>query len=358
MSGPLGTTAPPPRPGAIRAIGLLSGGLDSTLAARVLLEQGIEVIGINYSTGFCMNDHRRAMARADEDPKRMRNEGLRAGADLGIPIEVLDAGEAYLRMVLNPKHGYGKRANPCIDCRIFMIHGAAEYMREHDAHFVFTGEVLGQRPMSQHMQALRLVEKECGIAGYLLRPLSARHLPPTIPEARGWVDRERLLAISGRSRREQIGLSERWGIQDFPQPSGGCCFLADENFARRFHDKRQHLAAGEIRREELILLKVGRHFRLTPQVKIIVARDEAENHFLDRFEALGWRFEVPGCGSPVTLVEGEPDTDLKALIAAITARYSDRRADPLVEVAARRDGREERLLVPPVADSVLQDYRI
>lgn len=342
----------------IKAIGLLSGGLDSTLAARALLEQGIDVVGIHYSTGFCMNDHRRALARPDEDPRRLRNEGLRAGADLGIPIEVLDAGEAYLRMVLNPKHGYGRRANPCIDCRIFMIHGAAEYMREHGGHFVFTGEVLGQRPMSQHMQSLRLIEKECGIPGYLLRPLSARHLPPTIPEQRGWVDRDRLLGIHGRSRKDQMALSEGWGLRDYPQPSGGCCFLADENFAKRFHDKKRHTRPEEIRRDELILLKVGRHFRLSPAVKIIVARDESENNFLARFESGGWRFEALDCGSPVTLVEGEPDDDLKNLIASITARYSDRRGEPLVEVSARRADREERLFVPPVADAVLEAYRI
>lgn len=342
----------------IKAIGLLSGGLDSTLAARVLVEQGIDVVGIHYSTGFCMNDHRRAMARPGEDPKRMRNEGLRAGADLGIPIEVLDAGEAYLRMVLNPKHGYGKRANPCIDCRIFMIHGAAEYMRTHGGDFVFTGEVLGQRPMSQHMQSLRLIEKECGIAGLLLRPLSARHLPPTIPEQRGWVDRDRLLGICGRSRKEQMALSERWGLSDYPQPAGGCCFLADENFAKRFHDKKRHARPEDIRREELILLKLGRHFRLSPAVKIIVARDESENGFLARFESLGWRFEALHCGSPITLAEGEPDEELRRLIASITARYSDRRGEALVEVAARRAGLEERLFVPPVADAVLEAYRI
>lgn len=346
------------RAGAIRAIGLLSGGLDSTLAARVLLDQGIEVIGLHYSTGFCMNDHRRAMGRPDEDPKRMRNEGLRAGADLGIPIEVLDAGDAYLKMVLNPKHGYGRRANPCIDCRIFMIHGAADYMREHGGDFVFTGEVLGQRPMSQHLQALNLIEKECGIAGLLLRPLSAKHLPPTLPERRGWVDRERLLAISGRSRKEQMAYSEQWGIRDYPQPAGGCCYLADESFARRFHDVKDHTRTEDIRREEMILLKIGRHFRLSPTVKIIVARDEAENNFLSRFQSSGWRFEALGCGSPITLVDGEPDENLKTLIASITARYSDRRGEPLVEVAARRDGVEERLVVPPVADRVLDTCRI
>jgi tRNA U34 2-thiouridine synthase MnmA/TrmU len=342
----------------IKAIGLLSGGLDSTLAARVLIEQGLEVVGLHFSTGFCMNDHRRALARPDEDPRRLRNEGLRAGADLGIPIEVLDAGEAYLRMVLNPKHGYGKRANPCIDCRIFMIHGAAEFMREHGGDFVFTGEVLGQRPMSQHMQALRLIEKECGIEGYLLRPLSAQHLPPTMPERLGWVDRDRLLGIAGRSRKEQMSLSAQWGIQDYPQPSGGCCFLADENFAKRFHDKREHTPVESIRREELILLKVGRHFRLTPGVKIIVARDESENRFLERFKDGAWCFEALDCGSPLTLVEGDPDEATRRLIAAITARYSDRRHEPLVEVAARREDREERFFVPPVAEDTLRSHRL
>jgi tRNA-specific 2-thiouridylase len=342
----------------IRGIGLISGGLDSTLAARVLLEQGIDVVGLHFSTGFCMNDHRRALARPDEDPRRMRNEGLRAGADLGIPIEVLDAGEAYLRMVLKPKHGYGRFANPCIDCRIFMIHGAADFMREHGGDFVFTGEVLGQRPMSQHMQALRMIERECGIEGFLLRPLSAQHLPETEVERRGWVDREGLLGISGRSRKEQMALSEKWGLSDFPQPSGGCCFLADENFARRFHDKRTHDDPASIRKEEMILLKVGRHFRLSPELKIIVARDASENEFLSRYEAEGWRFEALDCGSPITIVEGDPDEEARRLIAAITARYCDRRAEPLVEVTARLGGREEKIMVPPVADATLEAYRI
>lgn len=342
----------------IKAVGLISGGLDSTLAARVLIEQGIDVVGLHFSTGFCMNDHRRALDRPGEDPRRMRNEGLRAGADLNIPIEVLDAGEAYLKMVLNPKHGYGKRANPCIDCRLFMIHGAAEYMREHGGDFVFTGEVLGQRPMSQHMQALRMIEKECGLEGYLVRPLSAQHLPPTRPEELGWIDRERLLAISGRSRKPQMELSERFGLSDYPQPSGGCCFLADESFARRFHDLRDHTPQDDIRREDLIRLKVGRHFRIAPAVKIIVARDAPENAFLSRYLGTGWSFEALDCGSPITLVEGEPDEPTRRLIASITARYSDRRHEALVEVAARRDGREERLTVPPAAEGSLEAWRI
>jgi len=152
--------------------------------------------------------------------------------------------------------------------------------------------------------------------------------------------------------------STTWGISDYPQPAGGCCYLADENFARRFHDKRLHAEPEQIRREEMILLKVGRHFRLSPRVKIIVARDQCENQFLSRFDLPGWRFEALDCGSPLTVVEGEPDEDLKILIASITARYSDRRHEPLVEVAARKDGVEERHLVPPVADQVLDRFRL
>jgi hypothetical protein len=205
---------------------------------------------------------------------------------------------------------------------------------------------------------MRMIERECGIEGFLLRPLSAQHLPETEPEKRGWVDRGRLLAISGRSRREQTSLAERWNITDFPQPSGGCCFLADENFARRFHDKRQHGSPETIRKDEIILLKVGRHFRLSPEVKIIVARDASENRFLERFADPLWRFEALGCGSPITITEGEPDEATRRLIASITARYSDRRHEPLVEVAARRGDHEERLTVPPLADSALEAFRL
>ena len=339
-------------------VGLMSGGLDSTLAAAVLKESGARVLGLHFSTGFCMTDHRRAIGRKNEDPRRLRNEALHAAGDIEVEIRVIDVAEEYFEMVKAPKHGYGSKANPCIDCRIFMLEKARQVMEEEGADFVFTGEVLGQRPMSQHLQALNLIEKECGIAGYLLRPLSAKHLPPTIPERLGWIDREKLMGINGRSRKEQMAYGAERGIDDYPQPSGGCCFLADENFARRFHDKREHSKVEEIRREEMILLKVGRHFRLAPRVKIIVARDEAENQFLSRYLSGGWRFEVLDCGSPITLVEGDPDEPTRQLIASITARYSDRRTDPLVEVSARRDDREEKLLVPPVADRLLETYRI
>ncbi len=344
--------------GTIKAVGLISGGLDSTLAARVLMEQGIEVHGFNYATGFCSNDQRRAVGRPGESLERLRNEALRAGSDLGIQVEIVPVEKEYFKVVTSPKFGHGAHMNPCIDCRIFMLKKARDQMDAVGARFVFTGEVLGQRPMSQHLAALRTIEKEAGLEGLLLRPLSAQHLPETIPEKRGWVDRARLLAISGRSRRGQIALAETFGIADFPQPSGGCCSLTDETFSRRLRDVLSHQVPFEPGTEDSVLLKVGRHFRLSHQVKVIVGRDEAENAFLARHLGGRWWLEVPDAGSPLVLVQGELDEGLKRFVAGIAARYSSRKNEPEVEVVATRDGVSERFRVPPLTDLALDPHRI
>jgi tRNA-specific 2-thiouridylase len=336
----------------ITAIGLISGGLDSTLAACLLADQGLNVIGLNFSTGFCKTDARRALNRPTESPKRLRHEGVRAGADAGIPIEVIDIAEAYLEMVLNPKHGYGKVMNPCIDCRIFMLQRAKVYMEEVGGHFIFTGEVIGQRPMSQHRQALRNIERDADLEGYLLRPLSAHLLEPTIPEQKGWVDRERLTAIQGRSRKEQMALAERFGVVEYPQPSGGCCFLTDENFGRRFQDKIEHAGPEKLSSEDLVFLKVGRHLRLGDGVKIIVSRDEVEGNFLERYRTGRWAALALDCSSPLTLVEGDPGPEQRDLIAAITARYSNARDRDRVQVRLTRGDEEEMREVAPADDEV------
>ena len=336
----------------IIAIGLISGGLDSTLAACLLADQGIDVIGLNFSTGFCKTDARRALNRPGEDPRRLRHEGIRAGADAAIPIEVIDIADEYLKMVLNPKHGYGKVMNPCIDCRIFMLRKAKEYMEQVGGHFIFTGEVLGQRPMSQHRRALRTIEEDADLEGYLLRPLSAQLLEPTVPERRGWVDRDRLPGIQGRSRKEQMDLAERFGVLDYPQPSGGCCFLTDMNFGRRFKDRIAHTGEGLLSPEDLVFLKVGRHLRVSPTLKIIVSRDEAEGNFLERYRNGHWAAEALDCSSPLTLVEGDPDAEQRSLIAAITARYSNARDRDSVRVKLTRDGQEEIREVSPADDEV------
>ena len=342
----------------IKALGLISGGLDSTLAARVLTEQGIEVYGLNYATGFCSNDQRRAVGRPDESLHRLRNEALRAGGDLGIEVEIVPVEKEYFGIVTHPKFGHGAHMNPCIDCRIFMLKKAKDRMEELGAHFVFTGEVLGQRPMSQHLAALQIIEREAGLEGLLLRPLSARHLPETIPEKQGWVDRARLLGISGRSRRGQLALSETFGLTEFPQPSGGCCSLTDDTFSRRLKDVLAHQVPFEPGTEDAVLLKVGRHFRVSHRVKVIVGRDEAENTFLARHRSERWWFEVPNAGSPLVLAQGDPEPDLRHLIAGIAARYSSRRVESEVEVVAVREEVREVLRVEPIDDPILQQYRI
>jgi tRNA U34 2-thiouridine synthase MnmA/TrmU len=344
--------------GPIKAVGMLSGGLDSTLAAALVASQGVEILGVNFSTGFCKTDHKRLVPRNVDDPKKLRHEALRAGADLDVPVEIIDISRDYLPIVTHPKHGYGANINPCLDCRAFMLARAREYMLANGAQFVFTGEVLGQRPMSQHRKALDIVAEESGLGGLLVRPLSARLLPPTIPEQNGWLERGRLGAISGRSRKLQMDLAQRLGITDYPQPAGGCCYLTDEAYARKFRDMIAHVPEKEIEREDLILLKVGRHFRLRDDLKIIVSRDEPENVFLERFLDGRWWFQAHDCGSPITLVEGEPDEGAKRLIASITLRYSSNRVLAQAPVECRRGEEVELLEVIPAADEAIEPLRV
>lgn len=307
-----------------KAVGLVSGGLDSTLAAEMLKRQGVEVTGLYFSTGFCKTDHRRAVRRRkDANPAKFRNEALRAGADGGFPVEVIDVSGEYLQMLMNPKHGYGAHANPCIDCRIFMLRKAKEYADATGAETVFTGEVIGQRPFSQYREALRVIEQESGLAGRLLRPLSAKHLASTRAEEEGLVDREKLGRINGRSRREQEALAMEYGIDDYPQPSGGCCYLADATYARRFKDLVTHAGPASMTREEVVLLKVGRQFRLSPHAKLHVGREDAENRFLRRFGPGRWIAEAEGVEGPTGIVNGDPSRDDLRTAATIIARYAD-----------------------------------
>lgn len=248
----------------IKAVGLLSGGLDSTIAAAMLMRQGIEIQGLTFYTGFCVVEHnRRAKTRKRNKP--VRNEALQTGANLQIPVEMIDiSGPDYLKVLTDPKYGYGSAVNPCIDCRIFMFKRAMEYMKEIGAQFLFTGEVLGQRPMSQRKHPMKVIERDSEMEGLMLRPLSARLMRPTIPEIEGWVDREQLGDIQGRSRQHQMRLAKEYNIDEYPTPAGGCCFLTDKNFGRRILDFFEYQGKEHLTMEDVMLLKVGRHFRIGP----------------------------------------------------------------------------------------------
>lgn len=293
----------------VKAIGLLSGGLDSTLAVKLLIDQGIEVTAFNMITPFCTCTR-----------KGCKHEAGKVAKQFGISIKIIAVGENYIEMIKHPKHGYGSNMNPCIDCRIFMFQKAKEYMEEIGARFIFTGEVLGQRPMSQYRRAMNLIEKEAELQGLILRPLSAKLLSPTIPEEQQWVDREKLLDIQGRRRLPQIDLAKKIGVKDYPCPGGGCR-LTDPQFAKRLKEAFDH---GEYTLNDIQLLKYGRHVRFPSGAKVIVGRNEEENKVLLQLMNLeDIALEVIGTGSPITLLKKHKDNDDLQQAANLCIRYSD-----------------------------------
>lgn len=335
-----------------KAIALLSGGLDSRVALKVILDQGIEILGVSFVTLFCT-----CTARSS-----CRLEAKKAAEDLGVPIKVVNFSKELLGAVKAPTHGYGSGVNPCLDCRIAMFKQAKAYLAEVGASFLITGEVLGERPMSQRREAMELIEREAGLEGLILRPLSARLLAPTLPERHGLIDREKLLSIRGRSRQPQIRLADELGIKDYPCPAGGC-LLTDRSFARKMRDLMVNLN-GKLTLDEVQLLKVGRHFRLSPAVKLVVGRSEAENARLSgRLRSGDWSLELTDTTGPLTLLRSEDSESGEAhmnLAAAITARYSRMRDESLVSVRAETpDGKERRVVrVEPAGDARIAEYRI
>jgi hypothetical protein len=329
-----------------RAIALLSGGLDSTLALKVILDQGIEVEALNFVTPFCTCSRGGGGCAA-----------RRAAEEAGIPCRTISVTDELFAVIKNPNYGYGSEMNPCLDCRILMFSKARECLEETGAAFVFTGEVLGQRPMSQQRRAMRIIERESGLEGRLLRPLSARLLEPTVPEKEGVVDRDRLLVIQGRSRRRQMALAGEYGITDYPCPAGGCR-LTDPNFARRMRDLVRFRP--DFNLQDVLLLRVGRHFRISPRAKVVAGRNEGDNQAI-----LIWvrdgdvLFEVMDCGSPITLLRGSAGKEEIRLAAAITARYSDADGDE-IEVHYGRSYADlnESISVSPLDEDTLVRLRL
>ncbi|MDH7497314.1 MAG: tRNA 4-thiouridine(8) synthase ThiI [Syntrophomonadaceae bacterium] len=309
------------------AISLFSGGLDSQLAVKLIQEQGIEVIGVNFRTPFFGGGA--ALAAA--------------ARQLGIRLEVQDCSQEYLEVLRHPRYGYGKNMNPCIDCHGFMLRKACALLPELGARFVITGEVLGQRPMSQTRSSLAAVEKLSGCRGLVLRPLSARLLPPTVPELEGWVDRERLLDISGRSRKRQMELAQQYGLQDYPSPAGGC-LLTNEGYARRL--RRLLALAPECDAEAFDILRHGRLFSPGPYL-LAVGRKAEENQALAALARPGdYLLKVRSHPGPLGVLRPLPSLDEAGLeaAAALVARYSDAAREPRVTVRVWQPGGSERLL--------------
>lgn len=288
----------------MKALSVFSGGLDSILAAETIRRLGIDVLAVFFETPFF------GSSKAKET----------SGA-VNLPIKIRDITERHLEVVKNPPHGYGGNMNPCIDCHALMFRIAGEMLEEEGASFIITGEVLGQRPMSQNRGALSVVERQSGMEGLILRPLSAKCLPATIPEERGWIRREDLLDFSGRSRKPQIELARRLGITQYPSPAGGC-LLTDEIFSRRLKDLMSFNPGFEMR--EIELLKIGRHFRLSPEAKLIVGRNEDENIvIISLAKDEDFLMTTPSVPGPDVLLTGAVTPDVEALAATITVSYSD-----------------------------------
>lgn len=322
-----------------RAVILLSGGLDSTLAAKMMLDQGIELDAIHFTSPFCTCTRSGPGGRGEGGGCRSQAQVI--AGEMGIPIRTVSKGNEYVGIIRSPRHGRGAGMNPCIDCRVFTLKKAREYMEEIGASFLVTGEVVGQRPMSQREDAIRIIEKQSGCRGLVLRPLSAKHFEPTIPEREGWVDRERLLDIAGRSRREQIRLAADWNLPDTPCPAGGC-LLTDRSFSRKVRDLLDHVAEPDM--VELNLLKVGRHFRMPDGRKVIVARNEAENR---RIEALcrgrHTVYVADGFSGPSVCVHGGNGSLPSDLLRKVFTRYSKRGTAPPFPVREVSPAGERRI---------------
>lgn len=288
----------------IRAIALLSGGLDSILAIKLVKDQGVEVLALHFTSPFFGN------------PELCRQ----AARELGVKLKVIDMGLSYVNVIRKAKHGYGKGMNPCVDCKIAMLRLAKREMRKVKARFIVTGEVLNQRPMTQTLDKLMLIEKEAKLKRLVLRPLSAKLLPPTIPEERGWVKREKLLAIKGRSRKVQLKLAKKFKVKRYATP-GVACVLTQREFAMKLRDLLENKK--RIEKRDIKLLKIGRHFRVDG-AKIIVGRNEEENKELMKLKKKGeLAFEVKGYPSPISIICGKLSKKAITIAAKLTLYYSD-----------------------------------
>ncbi len=327
-----------------KAIALFSGGLDSTLAIRLMQEQGIELEAVNSASVF----HHHGPEEGEDHPV------AKAAKRLGVPLTLLDTNAEMLAMAKDPSFGRGKNMNPCLDCRMFLLRTAARIMRERGADFIVTGEVVGQRPMSQRRFAMGQIEREAGVEGLVVRPLCAQLLEPTIPEQKGLVDRSKLKGIKGRSRKEQMALAASFGIHDYPSPAGGC-LLTDPGYSARLRELLDH---GDADLADVRLLRHGRHFRLDGRTKLVMGREEAENEKIEALaregDLLVEAADVPG---PTALLHGDTSDPNATMAARLTVKYGKAKGEPSARVNVRTAGTDESVTVDatPATDEEAQE---
>lgn len=330
-----------------KAIALYSGGLDSTLAILVAMRQGIEVTAITFLNHFGCDI---------SDKSSCSKDPFSAAQKFGFEVKLCHLADKFMDIVKNPKFGHGKNMNPCIDCRILMLKEAAELMKMRGADFIITGEVLGQRPMSQRRDTFPKIDREAGLKGYVLRPLSAKLLKPTIAEESGLVDREQLCGFHGRSRKPQMAMAKELGLTEYPAPAGGC-LLTDPIFSYRLKELLGHSPAPTTK--EINLLRLGRHFRISENMKVIVGRNEQENNAIEGLaEKNDHLFWVEGYGSPLTIICGNATEDDINLAASICARYSDAKKLLEVDVTVSGNGVKYVVKTSPADNAVLNEYMV
>ena len=330
----------------IKAVALISSGLDSLLAAKIVKDQGIDVRGVCYFYQF-----------DSLSEKSQRGEIQALFYPLNIPVTVVDTTDAFMPIFLYPDHGYGSGVNPCIDCHLFMFRSAKEMMDNIGARFLVTGEVVGQRPMSQNKHTLFHIDRVSGLKGLILRPLSAKLMPTTLPEEMGWVDRNKLYDFSGRSRKPQIALAGELGIKEFNSPAGGC-ILTEPNYSRRVKAYFKYRGKDLVSVEVMKLLRYGRHFWPREYLHVVVGRDKNDNQALEAFQSGRWIFEPVNVKGPLVLATGIKDMEDCEIVAKITARYCSVKVDSSIAIHYIGKGNEGNLHVLPFEETLVEEWRV
>ncbi len=330
-----------------KAIALYSGGLDSTLAILTMMKQGVEVTAITFMNHFGCDIG---------DKSSCSKDPFAASVKFGFKVKLAHLSDKFFDIVKNPKYGHGKNMNPCVDCRILMLKEAKEFMKMTGADFLITGEVIGQRPMSQRRDCFPVMDKDADVKGLVVRPLCGKILPPTIPEINGLINRDMLLDFNGRTRKPQIALAAELGLTEYPAPAGGC-LLTDPNYSFKLRELLSYIKDPNYK--EINFLRVGRQFRYAPDCKIIVGRDKADNEtIMSLVESNDYTLHVEDAGSPVTVLLGNVTESALEVAAALCARYSSARKLPEVKVTVTRNGENHYLTVPPAGDTLMEQYMI